>query len=484
LAKSLYRNHVIVASGEFNQVTRQWKSMVCIFWKTDTQKLHSISDRQALIESLRVNALNEIFERFGMEGVERLAGECVKEPTVGITLAKLNFKIVDLAQWITDRGGDFGRNHPLMMTIRSLIRASETQRCTELINAVLEGGKNMGWDARQTARFLALPPENRATWDIVISCGPDVEKVYWLVTQPSWLDDDDLEFALRRLIEAARPRTALQVCHFDMKKVEPQLLVEILEGILRGEELDERGLDNWEIGEALEDIESSGTIDKARLIRLEFGLIRVLGYDQEQKAKTLFNAIMSDPKLFCEVLCILYKPNGKRETPPSEAEKTAASIVWRILHSCRRQPGARTDGTIDPDAFVNFIGEARDLSRSADRLEAFDLTLGQILAHAPTGTDGVWPFAAARNVLDRPELEDVRRGFVTGVFNSCGSSSRAYDEGGAQERELAEKYRLRAAAVRNSHPNLAAAIEKIARFYEADSLQEDTRAELRREGIY
>ena len=44
VANSLYRNRVIVASGEFNQVTRQWKSIVCIFWKTDTQKLHPIND--------------------------------------------------------------------------------------------------------------------------------------------------------------------------------------------------------------------------------------------------------------------------------------------------------------------------------------------------------------------------------------------------------------------------------------------------------
>src|SRR5258705_9308979 len=44
MANSLYRNRVIVASGECNQSTRQWKSMVCIFWKTDTQKLHPIND--------------------------------------------------------------------------------------------------------------------------------------------------------------------------------------------------------------------------------------------------------------------------------------------------------------------------------------------------------------------------------------------------------------------------------------------------------
>ena len=37
-------NRVIVASGEFNQGTRRSKSMVCIFRKTQTQKLHSIND--------------------------------------------------------------------------------------------------------------------------------------------------------------------------------------------------------------------------------------------------------------------------------------------------------------------------------------------------------------------------------------------------------------------------------------------------------
>ena len=44
MASSLYRKRTIIASGECNQTTHQWKSMVSIFWKTDTQKLHTISD--------------------------------------------------------------------------------------------------------------------------------------------------------------------------------------------------------------------------------------------------------------------------------------------------------------------------------------------------------------------------------------------------------------------------------------------------------
>jgi len=46
-----YKYRIIIASGEFNQVTRQWKSLVCIFWKTDTQKLHSINDLPGIFET-------------------------------------------------------------------------------------------------------------------------------------------------------------------------------------------------------------------------------------------------------------------------------------------------------------------------------------------------------------------------------------------------------------------------------------------------
>jgi hypothetical protein len=441
--------------------------------------------RLLLIDRLRVDGLKEIYNQSGMEGVLRLAASCANEPAVGVALTKLEFKIAELAEWIIEEGGDFGTRHTLTMTIRSLLRAVESRRSIALINAVLEGGKKTDWDAAQTARFLALAPEQRSTWDLVSSCGAEVETAYWSIAQPFWLqDDNDFEFALRRLVEAGRPRTALQVCHFDVKKVDPQLLAEILERMLRGEEPEGRLVDSWNIGESLEHIEASGAIEKGRLIRLEFGLIPAVAYEGEQKAGSLYGAIMSDPQLFCEVLCLLYKPaSSERAEPATEAEKTAAGIAWRILHNCHHQPCAQPDGTIDHNAFIKFIDEARNLSREADRLKSCDSTLGKILAHAPEDPDGTWPFAAARDVLDRLELEDMRRGFVIGVRNSRGFTSRAHGEGGDQERKLADKYRNYARVIRNSHPNLAAAIDKLARFYDNDSLREDMEAELSREGL-
>ena len=94
-------------------------------------------------------------------------------------------------------------------------------------------------------------------------------------------DESDFEFALQRLVNAGRPRTALQLCHLDIEKVNPNLLTEMLERMLTGEEPDGPVLDSWYIGESIEFLEALGAIDKDPLIRLEFGLIPALGYEGE-----------------------------------------------------------------------------------------------------------------------------------------------------------------------------------------------------------
>jgi len=75
----------------------------------------------------------------------------------------------------------------------------------------------------------------------------------------------------------------------------------------------------------LKHIETSGAIEKLRLIRLEFGLNSYSwAISENKKPNRSTDAIMSNPKLFCDVLCMLYKPaSDERETPPSEAERGA-----------------------------------------------------------------------------------------------------------------------------------------------------------------
>ncbi len=88
----------------------------------------------------------------------------------------------------------------------------------------------------------------------------------------------------------------------------------------------------------------------------------------------------------------------------------------------------------------------------------------------------------ARQVLNRPELEEMRRGFIIGTFNKRGMTSRDLSDGGDQERDLAAYYRDQAVRVQYEFPFVAESLESLAQSYKHDAVREDNAAGLRKEG--
>ncbi len=261
------------------------------------------------------------------------------------------------------------------------------------------------------------------------------------------------------------------------------MLIEILERcFFVGEEPDGVLPDSYYIDEAFECLQASSIISKEQLIRLEFGLFPVFQHGGKHQAKTLYEGVMSEPTLFVELLKIYYKPKFVEENrTPTEIEQSTASTAWQILHECKLLPGTQADGTIKEEELIQFIDVTRQLCRDADLLELCDSTLGQILAHAPKDEDGIWPCKPVREILDRAEFEEMRRGFQIGARNKRGVTTRACDEGGIQERKLADFYRQQAQALNCSHVYLAETLEELAQWYENDGQREDISAKLNQE---
>jgi len=82
--------------------------------------------------------------------------------------------------------------------------------------------------------------------------------------------------------------------------------------------------------------------------------------------------------------------------------------------------------------------------------------------------------------LNRPDLNEMRRGFKIGVFNKQGTTTHGHYEGSGQERDLANGYRRNSEALQSTHPYLAQALDELAQSYDADGLCEDHVAEIRR----
>lgn len=437
------------------------------------------------MEAERATALGEILATCGLMGVERLAAGCRDALFVGIGLARLGLEIATLGKWIVERGGRSREQESLSQLFQGILCGLAKEASLDLVRDVLARAKDAAWDADRKAGFLTLARSDPSIWGIVQSCDEHTRAAYWATVSGSsiQLDRRDPASPLRQLLKAVRPRTALAVSSSVLRELDPQLLLEILESLARGQESHGPLPDSWHIGEAVTRLETSGAIARDRLARLEFLLLPALVHDGSQRAATLWAAVMSEPALFAEMISRAYRPEHDEEPPPSsEQGRTVATLAHEVLDSCHRLPGVQLNGEVDPKAFFKFVDEARELCRKADRLTPCDLKLGEILARTPAGEDGVLPRQPVRDLLDRPEFEDMRRGFSTGVFNSRGVTVRAPDEGGKQERKLAGTYRMSAKALRVSHPNLAATLDAIARSYDQQGLAEDTEARLHREG--
>lgn len=444
-----------------------------------------VQARSDALVQMRKSALEELFKAQGLQGIELLIAECKEPGTVGASLASVEWVEVDWASWIAANGRDYMPGLHMTWCVGGMLRAMPSPKSVELLRAVLFIGGQQGWHEAKKARFLSLARPDRETWQLASESGPETDSAYWQCVRPDhWRHDEDLPFVLECLLEAKRPRTLLQCCQYQIGQADPKLLFSALQQFMAGEEIDGPMIDSWHLGEMLEQLEKSGEIERFALIQLEFGLFPALGYGQEERARTLYESVMSEPQLFAELISLLYKPrHQEREEPLTEGAQNAASHAWKILHACKRMPGTGSDGRIDADAFTQFIDSVRELCRKADRQAVGDLTLGEILAHAPGDEDGTWPFAPAREVLDRPGADDLRRGFSVGVFNKRGVTTRSPCEGGGQERGLASYYRDQAERVQYSHPNVAAMLEEIAKDYEHHGKREDDEASLRKEGF-
>lgn len=446
-----------------------------------------VETRGDLLAQARTAALTEIRNSLGMAGIESLISACAEPGTVGTTLARMDCDGVDWQEWIVEKGADFTPGVHMTWCISGFLYAVPAPRTAELLQKAMKLGDEQDWEVAKRVRLLVLARPEQEIWKLAATCGSEVDVAYWAIARLNvrfYKGDADLAFVLRRLLDAKRPRTALQCCQYSLKDVEAKLLYDLLQQFMVGEESEGPQLESWHLGEMLERLEKSCEIEKMELIQLEFGLFPALGYGQEAKATALYAGLMTEPALFTELLCFLYKPeHGERKEPITDATRAAAERSWNILHACRRQPGAQTDGSIDHDAFTQFIDAARELCRQKDRLIMCDQTLGQILAHAPPDADGTWPFFPAREVLDRLEMEEMRTGFSIGSRNKRGGTSRSPWEGGDQERDLSVIYRSQAERVQYSHPNVAAMLEEIAKSYEREGKDEDVEARLRKEGF-
>jgi hypothetical protein len=339
------------------------------------------------------------------------------------------------------------------------------------------------WSPEQQAEFFTDLPFEGHTWDLLQMMSSDAQRGYWSRVRPWRVGASDCDRAVRKLLEHNRPHIALDclTLHLQNKKDQDsaRLIAETLEQAVRA--VPERSED-WQplahyAGELLEALEVTGEIEESRIAALEFALLPFL--KRERRGPGILHRELSrNPAFFIEVLSLVYGAENEERRELSQADAGRAQLAHDLLHSWRRVPGTEDDGSINAVVLKEWINQARQAAHVCKRGKVGDITIGRVLSSAPKDPDGSWPTVPVRDVIEEMHNEELDQGFILGVYNSRGGWTKAFAEGGGQERQLAELYRGYATTIREQWPQTAALLRRIAGLYSSEARQSDIEAEL------
>jgi hypothetical protein len=334
------------------------------------------------------------------------------------------------------------------------------------------------------ARLLLVSNDLQRAWEIA-GREEAVAQAYWSEFSPYGRGPgfELANEASRQLLAHDRPRAALAMMNLYGQQglVDPALVIEGLEVFIRqpADQQDRFHIDSHEIERLLE-VARGADVPMERLGQLEWALRPALGYGAH--SPVLEEQLAADPAFFVQVLSMVFNP---RHAEAGEAvPEHLAQNAYQLLDGWSVVPGSiGAGGAVDPAALNDWVDEALRLAHEADRLEIALDQIGKVLAKAPGDTDGTWPTAPVRDVIERIGRSELDDGFRVQILNSRGVYTRRFAEGGDEERKLGARYTRLAVLVTDGWPRTAAALRGVAASYAADARYFDEQVERFKEGL-
>ena len=433
---------------------------------------YDIDARDERTRRRRLEAVREVLAVTGHQGLLQLAFSGNAPHTVGWIVAETlegEQEALDLVRSVL-ADGDVLTSVPHQCLISGLLQALGAGPGIGLVQELwAECGADGG------VMLLCLCGFERAVWSAADAMGESVASDYWTNVQASWgrYTVDDLNHAVFRLLEAGRPRAAFDFGHLKWGRVESEHIRRILLDLPGSREAIDGSarLDGYTIAQAFKVLNERDAFSQAEMAQLEFLYLDAF-WLEEDGMPNLEKEIEENPDLFCQAIALAFRredDSDRRE--PTEEERRAARQAHRLLDKLTRLPGHEADGTLTAARLTDWVLKAQQLCNANGRRVIGDQQIGQLLAHAPTGDDDVWPCVPVRETLETVLNEHVQLGFEIGRHNSRGAHVR--QEGGGQERELAAQYERWAKACDYAYPKVATALRQIASAYESEARWHD-----------
>ena len=355
-----------------------------------------------------------------------------------------------------------------------------------VLDEVLERAKAVDALPQALANMFLAAPSDRETWSRLSEQTSEVQRCYWESMNPwavSQEDEADVAFVALKLLEYHRaPAVAEWTSH---QPVHHEIVIRTLEQ-MPADLMDATATEarsDWsmyDITSLLEKLDESEVVDDSTIAHLELPFISGLSQDSGRDL-ALHREISRDPALFADLIAYMYRRAGEPadDVGNEQAAWIAGSILVPIMMGQGIVPGRMEQGVVDYEALTTWVNEARRLCADRGRGEVGDNFIGQLLARAPVGEDGIWPCEPVRELLELVDSQYIGNGFTTGTHNLRGVTTRDAFDGGGQERTLVEEFRRQADEIAARWPTTAGLLRRIAESYEREAQWHDQDAEER-----
>jgi len=451
---------------------------------TDFQK------RDERIQKMRVDAMREIHEQRALPALLELAQRGKASWWVGVHAARDLLSETDLVELLRLAFQRVLDGKEAVYASKNIIAGAlravpDNGNCERILKAVALGLSN-----EDLVQLLVLAPFGKGTWKLVDTLGDAAQAKYWSDVAPDWvgLSDTEKNEGVECLLKAKRPRAAFSCVRFHPEKFDAQVLFRLLSATAAGsnEKSGEYMLEHYHVEQAFKHLNASPVLTLDQKAGLEFAFLEVLArpWDNGYGIPNLERYVEAHPEVFVQAITWAYKRKDGATDPeefqvPQDRLKNMAERGHKLLGAIARIPGHDDLGDLQTDRLAKWIATARQASAELSRADIADYCIGEMLANAPVGKDGVWPCEPVRQVMEDIQSESMMEGARIGVYNSRGVHGRG--EGGDQERELAEKYRNWGESLQFSHPYVSSKLlMELARTYEHEANREDTEAGIRR----
>ncbi len=435
-------------------------------------------ERDNALRKRRCEAICDIWHDGGLDSVVQLAENSHALPQIGQALHDAMVVENHLSTMLSVLRCSQLKIRNSWWLIEGFFNELDKADKTWLISALL---KELNDD--QVLETLLAMSFNNETWTLAAKQSMSIATSYWhdVPVHSSVFERKSTPIAVKRLMEANRPRAAFDAANHNWEHLDTDELTTLLEANSQSDSAESHAFAEYETAEAFESLSKRSDVEPRRLTNLEFAFLPVLT-GSSYGTPNVQKSIQQDPNLFFQLIATVYKRSDGAPDPDEwrikdSTENTNISLVaYKLLDMLSIVPRDK-NGFINTQELGMWIREVRALCKKHGRSEIGDNKIGQLLAKEISDDCGGLPDSIA-SVFDACGSESMADGFWAGAHNLRGFYMKSR-RGGYQEHELAKKYRNYAENVAYLYPFTARVLEMVADSYEREAIREDDELNVR-----